>query len=124
MDGQTGGGLRSRTYDLHDAAWRALRPELTRGVVGASLLPEGDGGKVKIVVTRVAPGGEFATHVDPYDHIFYCLAGAGEGWLGEELYRLLPGRVAEVPAGLAHGYRNTGEEELLLLTVNLPRDAG
>ncbi len=117
-------GLQPRVYALDEAAWRVLRPELTRDVSGASLLPEGAGGGVKIVVTRVAPGGEFATHVDPYDHIFYCLAGTGEGGLGEERYCLFPGCVVQVPAGLAHGYRNIGAEELWLLTVNLPRGGG
>jgi len=122
MNDKEGRGLQPRVYVLDEAAWRVLRPELARNVAGASLLPEGVGGGLKIVVTRVAAAGEFATHVDPYGHLFYCMAGVGEGWLGEERYSLFPGCVVQVPAGLAHGYRNTGAEELWLLTVNLPRE--
>jgi len=123
LTGKSENVLQPRVYALEETVWRALRPDLTRGVTVASLLPERAGG-MKIVATRVVPGGEFATHVDPYDHLFYCTAGTGEGWLGEEHYRLFPGCVVQVPAGLAHGYRNTGAEELWLLTVNLPRAGG
>ena len=111
-----------RLYDLPLADWPLLRPSLTRGVAAWSLLPAGWQAE-RIAVARVAPGGEFPPHRDDYHHVFWFLAGAGEGTLAEEVYPIYPGRVAEVPAGTAHGYRNTGGEDLLLLSINARGDA-
>jgi quercetin dioxygenase-like cupin family protein len=108
-----------RVIDPAEIPWQAIRPELTREVFGKSLLsPQLTA--VKAVLTRVAPGGEFASHRDAYHHLLYVLEGEGEGWLGEERYRVRPGLAVEVPAGVEHGYRNGGEGDLLLLTLNIP----
>jgi quercetin dioxygenase-like cupin family protein len=98
---------------------QAVRGDLTREVFGRPLGAELSG-RVKIVLTRVAPGGEFPSHSDPYHHILIFLEGVGEVWLDGEAYSIRPGRMAEIPAGTPHGYRNTGKEEMVLLTMNLP----
>jgi mannose-6-phosphate isomerase-like protein (cupin superfamily) len=108
-----------RIIELTELPWQAIRPELTREVFGKSLLSS-ELTAVKAVLTRVGPGGEFASHRDAYHHLLYFLAGEGEGWLGEERYAIHPGMAVEVPAGVEHGYRNSGEEDLLLLTLNVP----
>lgn len=108
-----------RLIDLAELPWQAIRPELTSAVFGKSLLsPELTA--VKAVLTRVAPGGEFNSHRDAYHHLLYFLEGEGEGWLGEERYLIRPGLAVEVPAGVEHGYRNGGQGDLLLLTLNIP----
>jgi quercetin dioxygenase-like cupin family protein len=108
-----------RVIDPAEIPWQAIRPELTREVFGKSLLsPQLTA--VKAVLTRVAPGGEFAGHRDAYHHLLYFLEGEGEGWMGAERYPIRPGLAVEVPAGVEHGYRNDGQGDLLLLTLNLP----
>ena len=111
--------IRKRIYKLDEKEWAATRKDLTKEVYGKSLIPE-DLTNNKIVLTKVNPGGEFTLHKDPYHHIFYFLSGKGEGKLGEETYQIKPNLVVEVPAGEIHGYKNTGETDLLLLTVNIP----
>jgi quercetin dioxygenase-like cupin family protein len=108
-----------RIIECAELPWQAIRPELTREVFGKSLIsPQLT--PVKAVLTKVAPGGEFASHRDAYHHLLYFLEGEGEGWLGQEGYAIRPGLAVEVPAGVEHGYRNDGEGDLLLLTLNIP----
>lgn len=111
--------LQKRVYNLNKLEWKALRKDLTNGVFSKSLIPE-ELTDVKIVLTRVEPGGEFTIHQDPYHHIFYFIEGRGEGRLGDVFYEINSGLVVEVPAGELHGYKNTSEEDLLLFTVNIP----
>ncbi len=114
--------MTARIYRLpSNVDWLRLRPELTSGITGCSLLPDGWRAE-KIVVSRVAPGGSFFRHRDAYHHVFWFLAGEGEGFLAGESYPIRPGQVVEVPAGTEHGYCNSGGEDLLLLTINA-RDA-
>jgi quercetin dioxygenase-like cupin family protein len=97
-------------------AWQPVRPEITEGVSGKVLLA----GPTRAVLTRVAPGGRFAPHRDPYAHLFYVLTGTAEVAAGEERRRVGPGSVVRIAAGEFHGYENSGMEELLLLSLNLP----
>lgn len=101
---------------LDDLPWQAVRPRLTAGVSGKTLLT----GATRVVLTRVAAGGRFAPHSDGYGHLFLVLAGQGRLQAGDAEYVLGPGSVVRIPAGETHGYRNTGEEELQLVSFNLP----
>ncbi|BCR06112.1 hypothetical protein DESUT3_31810 [Desulfuromonas versatilis] len=111
--------MEARVFDLDDLGWQRLRQDLTTGVSAKPLHAAAAGG-LKLMLTRVEPGGEFARHADPYHHLFWFVEGEGVGWLGDKTYAISPGRVAQVPAGTSHGYRNTGDVDLVLLTVNLP----
>ena len=111
--------IQKRFYELKELEWKTTRKDLTKDVFGKSLLPE-ESTNVKIVLTKVEPGGEFALHKDPYHHVFYFIEGRGVGWLGAETYEIKPDLVVEVPAGEQHGYKNTGKENIVLLTVNIP----
>jgi quercetin dioxygenase-like cupin family protein len=106
----------SHAFHLDDLAWEPVRPALTSGIFGKTLLDTG----TKMVLTRVEPGGEFAGHVDPYGHLFYVLSGEGLALSGDREYPLKPGTVLQIPAGENHSYRNTGSEHLVLLSLNLP----
>jgi mannose-6-phosphate isomerase-like protein (cupin superfamily) len=53
--------------------WQPVRPQLTRGVFGKTIFD----GDVKVVLSRVEPGGKFAVHRDDYAHVFYFLSGVG-----------------------------------------------
>ena len=106
----------SSAFLLDDLDWQPVRPALTTGVFGRTLLDA----DTKMVLTRVEPGGEFAAHVDPYGHLFYVLEGSGLALSGGGEYRLRPGLVLQIAAGEEHCYRNTGADTLLLISVNLP----
>jgi quercetin dioxygenase-like cupin family protein len=108
-----------RVYHLEGSDWKPIRPEFTEGIVGKGLAPK-ETKNMDVTVTRVSPGGEFSLHVDPYHHVFYIFQGEGEVSLGEDLHPVGPQTVIEVPAGEVHAYRNKGNTEMILLTLNIP----
>ncbi|MFW9915395.1 MAG: cupin domain-containing protein [Candidatus Thorarchaeota archaeon] len=111
--------FQKRLYELSDLKWKILRKDLTDKVFGKSLIRQ-DLTDIKITLTKVEPGGEFSLHKDPYHHVFYFITGHGVGWLGNESYAIRPETMVDVPAGVPHGYRNTGKTDLMLLTINIP----
>ena len=108
-----------RVYHLAVSDWKPIRPELTEGIVGKGLAPNGTR-NIDVTVTRVQPDGGFSLHVDPYHHVLYIFQGKGEIRLGEDVYPIGPETVVEVPAGEVHAYRNKGDTEMILLTLNIP----
>ena len=93
------------------------------GIVG---IPAGFSGKalldagLKAVLTRVEPGGKFRMHTDKYGHLFYFLSGEGLVWVAGERQVARPGVVAQIDAGVQHAYENTGTEDLVLVSLNIP----
>jgi quercetin dioxygenase-like cupin family protein len=108
-----------KIYRLEDPDWKAIRPDLTKGIVGKGLIPRGTK-DIDVTVTRVEPGGEFSLHRDPYHHVLYVFQGHGEVRFGEDVHPIGPGTIVEVPAGEVHAYRNKGDKEMILLTINIP----
>jgi mannose-6-phosphate isomerase-like protein (cupin superfamily) len=106
----------SEVFDIVSLEWKPVRPEITHNVFGKALL----NGNVKAVLTRVAPGGKFQMHVDAYAHLFYFLSGKGTVSIGKKQSEARPGVVVRVDAGEPHAYENTGTEDLLLVSLNLP----
>jgi quercetin dioxygenase-like cupin family protein len=106
----------ARLVDIAQPSWRPIRPELTVGVSGKLLLD----GPTKIVLTKVEPGGVFRPHRDSYGHLFHVLSGRGMVWVDSLEYPVVAGMMLRVEAGDLHGYENRGEEDLLLISVNLP----
>ena len=105
-----------RCVEVAALEWQPVRPDVARGVEGKTLLA----GEVKIVLTRVMPGGGFSEHRDDYGHLFYFLDGKGVVHVGEEQFEARPGLSVQVAAGEPHAYRNTGVEEMILISVNVP----
>jgi len=66
------------------------------------------------------PGGHFNTHRDPYAHLFYCLSGSGLVTVAGEQMPLVKGSCIEIEAGVDHAYYNNGDDELMLISMNLP----
>ncbi len=97
-------------------AWKVVRPELTQGVEGKTLLD----GATKIVLTRVAPGGLFRPHRDTYGHLFQILSGRIRVQVEQDTYEVGPGEGLRVAPGELHGYENCSAEALLMIAVNLP----
>ena len=102
--------------DINAQEWKTVRPDVAQGVLGTNILNEG----VTMTVTRVLPGCGFAAHHDAYGHLLYFLSGLGVvGVAGEEV-AIRPGLAVRIQAGEEHYYRNTGSDELTLLSVNIP----
>ena len=104
------------TFNLSDLEWKPVRPEITSGVFGKAML---DGG-LKAVLTRVEPGGKFRMHTDAYGHLFYFLSGEGAVWVAGAKTEARAGVVAQIAAGVPHAYENTGAEDLVLVSLNIP----
>ena len=104
-------------FDLAPLPWKPVRPEVTAGSTGKAMLD----GPLKVVLTRVEPGGRFSPHVDAYAHLFYFLSGQGAVWMGGERSEARPGVVAQIDAGVEHAYENTGQEDLVLVSMNIPQ---
>ncbi len=105
----------SHFFEVDTLEWQKVRPDVAREVFGKTLLADG----VRIVLTRVAPGGGFHVHEDSYGHLFYFLQGTGIVKVGEEEFLARPGTVVKVAAGEGHSYVNMGTEDLHLISVNL-----
>ena len=103
--------------DWLELPWKSTRPDVTVGVLGSRIVPKG-ADVLNVTLTRVEPKGEFSVHADDYNHIFLFLEGKGEGRLGDESYEIRPGLIVSVPAGQSHGYRNTNDSDIILLTIN------
>ncbi len=105
-----------KVFDANSIGWQPVRPEVTDAVFGKTLLD----GNVKAVLTRVAPGGKFRKHRDKYAHLFYFLSGEGVLLIGGEKFTVRTGHMAQIDAGELHGYENAGDEDLILISMNLP----
>jgi quercetin dioxygenase-like cupin family protein len=106
----------SSVFELSSLEWQPVRPEVAHDVFGKTLLD----GKVKVVLTRVAPGGKFTRHRDKYAHLFYFLSGEGTLSVGEKQFPARTGLVAQIDAGEEHAYENAGNDDLLLVSLNIP----
>lgn len=107
----------SKVFQITALEWQPVRLDVASGVYGKTLLAEG----ARLVLTRVKPCGKFSMHRDDYGHLFYFLEGEGIVCVGDERYQAQPGLVVQVAAGEAHAYENTGNQDLILISVNVPQ---
>jgi mannose-6-phosphate isomerase-like protein (cupin superfamily) len=73
---------------------------------------------VTMFVVRTPPGRFVELHTHPYAETFVLLAGTGRWTAGREVLDVEAERIISVPAATPHGFRNTGEEPLLLVSVH------
>ena len=69
-------------------------------------------------VTRTPPGRFVPLHVHPYAETFLLLAGRGRWTYGDEVVELEPDELLVVPPDTPHGFRNVGDEPLLVVSVH------
>jgi mannose-6-phosphate isomerase-like protein (cupin superfamily) len=105
-----------KVFDAASLDWQPVRPDVARGVYGKTLLED----SVKFVLTRVAADGRFDMHQDNYGHLFYFLSGEGLVWVRDKRFKAVPGLVVKVATGESHAYENTGDIDLMLISVNIP----
>ncbi len=106
----------SQITEVASLQWEAVRPEVAHDIFGRTLLA----GDIKVVLTRVAAGGEFRTHRDKFGHLFYFLSGTGSVRVNDAEFPARPGSIVHVMPGESHAYANTGAEDLMLISINLP----
>lgn len=63
------------------------------------------------------PGDRVLLHTHPVEEAVMFLAGTGEATLGEEVVPIGAGTSLFFPAGLVHGFRNTGSDVLHVVIV-------
>jgi quercetin dioxygenase-like cupin family protein len=76
------------------------------------------GAEISIFVTRTPPGALVELHVHPYPETSLLLEGSGRWTSGEEVIELAPDQILVVPPETPHGFRNTGNAPLLVVSVH------
>jgi quercetin dioxygenase-like cupin family protein len=110
------------SFNITERHWDVFLKGNTKGIYSKNVDPAGVISAFTIKLMKVEPDGEFPLHIDPYSHLFYLLSGHGEGLLGNTVYTMKKGHVTIVNTGIRHGYRNIGNEDMYLLTMNIPEE--
>ena len=72
-------------------------------------------------IVTFPPGSDPGPHVhDTEEEIIYVISGRGESLAGDTVYALEPGVALFTEPGLPHGVKNTGTEDLVLVSVFSP----
>jgi mannose-6-phosphate isomerase-like protein (cupin superfamily) len=79
------------------------------------------GDNTQIVVMSIAPGEEIGAEVhDKEDQVLYFAAGSGEAVLDGETQPIVEGDIVLVRHGTDHNFKNTGKEDLKIITTYSP----
>ena len=79
------------------------------------------GKNTQIVVMSIPSGGEIGEEVhDKEDQILYFVAGSGEAILEGESQEISEGDIVLVHKGTSHDFKNTGSEDLKIITTYSP----
>ena len=76
------------------------------------------GAGVSMFIVRTPPGGGVDLHVHPYHETFLILEGEGRWTAGDDVVELRPNQMLVVPPETPHGFRNTGDGPLLVVSVH------
>jgi quercetin dioxygenase-like cupin family protein len=106
-------------YNPEEGPWRPIERQGAVSVESHMLLPVEKGGRTRLSLTRIAPGGTFGPHVDDYAHVFCVLSGTGEAKVGGKRSRLEPGVVVTTDVQEAHGLWAGDDEPLVLVAANV-----
>jgi quercetin dioxygenase-like cupin family protein len=82
-----------------------------------------EGGKragtdTSMFVVKTPPGGFVHLHTHPYTETFVLLRGKGRWTAGDQVTEAEPETVIVVPPETPHGFRNIGDEPLLVVSVH------
>ena len=73
---------------------------------------------ISLFVVRTPPGKFVEMHVHPYPETFVLFAGHGRWTAGETVTEMTPDQMLVVPAETPHGFRNVGDDPLLVVSVH------
>ncbi len=97
----------------------AARAEFSDSKMGKVSLAAGE--RLYAGLNCFLPGQEHKAHVHAdQDKMYIVLEGRGQASLGDEAREVAAGDMVFAPAGVVHGMRNTGEENLVVLVVFAP----
>lgn len=69
-------------------------------------------------IVRTPPGRFVELHTHPYTETFVLLEGEGRWTAGDEVIEASAESIITVPPDTLHGFRNTGREPFLLVSVH------
>ena len=69
-------------------------------------------------IVRTPPGRFVELHTHPYAETFALLNGTGRWTAGEEIIEVTAESIISVPPHTLHGFRNIGQEPLLVVSVH------
>jgi quercetin dioxygenase-like cupin family protein len=73
---------------------------------------------VSMFIVRTPPGKGVDLHTHPYSKTFLLLEGRGRWTAGDTVVELEPNQILVVPPDTQHGFRNTGDAPMLLVSVH------
>ena len=111
-----------RIYEIAEGAFNEVQRSEARNVASHVLLGLEDGGRTRLAVTRIEPGGSFGPHVDDYGHVICVLEGHGELKVGGRRTPAGPGTVMVTDPGEPHGMFATGDDAFVLVAANVYGD--
>jgi mannose-6-phosphate isomerase-like protein (cupin superfamily) len=97
-------------YDLEDLKFSATAA-LFEGKARAGI-------DISIFVVHTPPGKAIEMHVHPYSETFLLLAGEGRWTVGDAVAEFAPEQILVVPPETPHGFRNIGDDPLLVVSVH------
>jgi mannose-6-phosphate isomerase-like protein (cupin superfamily) len=71
-----------------------------------------------VILVHTGPGGGPAVHRHPYPEVFIVEAGEATFTLGDRSVVVVAGHVVVGPPDIAHGFTNTGRDELRLTAIH------
>ena len=105
--------------DINPEDWKPTAKGIP-GIFIYSIMPL-EWSEVKMLLTKVEAKGIFPPHKDDYHHVFQFIEGEGIVLIGDTKHKIKKNLIVQIPAGLMHSYENTGNSDLILLTVNIPK---
>lgn len=73
---------------------------------------------VTMFIVRTPPGRFVELHTHPYAETFVLLEGDARWTAGGEIIEASAETIVSVPANTLHGFRNTGQQPLLIVSVH------
>lgn len=73
---------------------------------------------ISVFVVRTPPGRAVELHTHPHSETFLLLDGSGRWTAGDTIAELRANQMLVVPPGVPHGFRNTGDVPLLVVSVH------
>ena len=92
--------------------------DMRRGPTACLFQGERAGSGVSMFIVRTPPGGFVELHTHPYPETFLLLEGHGRWTAGEAVAELRPNQMLVVPPETLHGFRNIGDQPLLVVSVH------
>ena len=71
-----------------------------------------------VILVHSGPGTGPRLHRHPYAEVFIVESGTATFQIGSETIRVTGGHVVVSPPGEAHGFTNTGDDELRLIAIH------